>query len=57
MVPPRPPEAGIEIVLCSPDELTAMISSGEFDHALHLAAVQLAIVAGKLSLPHSVSKS
>jgi ADP-ribose pyrophosphatase len=56
IAPSRPPEPGIEVVLCSPTALEKKIRSGEFDHALHLAAVHLAIVAGKLSLPGSVPK-
>jgi ADP-ribose pyrophosphatase len=48
ITPPQPAEPGIEVVLCSPSELRAKIRSGEFDHALHLAAVHLALMAGKL---------
>jgi len=48
MIPPQPAEAGIETVLCTPADLREKIRSGEFDHALHLAAIHLALVAGKL---------
>jgi ADP-ribose pyrophosphatase len=48
IVPPQTPEPGIEVVLCSPSELHEKIRCGEFDHALHLAAIHLAMVAGKL---------
>ena len=48
ITPSQSPESGIEVVLCSPSELTLKIRSGEFDHALHLAAVHLAMIAGKL---------
>ncbi len=57
MTPPREPEEGIEIVLCSPEELAAKIRCGDFDHALHLAAVQLAVVAGKLATSFSCSRT
>ena len=46
--PPRPAEPGIETVLCPPADLREKIRSGEFDHALHLAAIHLRLVAGKL---------
>ncbi|HUE16597.1 MAG TPA: NUDIX hydrolase [Planctomycetaceae bacterium] len=48
MRPTPSPEPGIEAVLCSPADLNEKIRRGEFDHALHLAAVHLAMVAGKL---------
>jgi ADP-ribose pyrophosphatase len=48
ITPSQPPESGIEVVLCSPSDLSLKIRSGEFDHALHLAAVHLAMMAGKL---------
>jgi len=41
-------EPGIEVVLCSPSDLREKIRSGEFDHALHLAALHLGMVTGKL---------
>ncbi|HEX4132856.1 MAG TPA: NUDIX hydrolase [Pirellulales bacterium] len=47
--PPRVdyrPESGIEVQLCSRTELLRMIGSGEFDHALHLAALLLSCSAG-----------
>jgi ADP-ribose pyrophosphatase len=43
-------EEGIEVVLVSPAELGQAISSGRFDHALHVAAVLLAVLQGKLEL-------
>lgn len=45
---PPLPEPGIETVFCSPADFQEKIRCGEFDHALHLAAVHLAMVAGKL---------
>jgi ADP-ribose pyrophosphatase len=48
ITPPQPAESGIEVVLCSPSDLCTKIRSGEFDHALHLAALHLALMAGKL---------
>jgi ADP-ribose pyrophosphatase len=51
-IEPQPvAEPGIEVVLCSPSGLREKIRSGEFDHALHLAALHLGMVTGKLSLP------
>ena len=41
-------EPGIEVVLCPASELKEKIRSGEFDHALHLAALHLGMVTGKL---------
>lgn len=41
-------EPGIEVVLCSKDDLREKIRCGEFDHALHLAALHLGIATGKL---------
>jgi len=48
LVPARPLEAGIELIVCSPAELAGKIRDGEFTHALHLAVLQLAIIAGKI---------
>ena len=51
---PRPPgatiEAGIELNLVSPDELAAMIFSGEFPQQLHIGALMLAGMRGFLDL-------
>jgi ADP-ribose pyrophosphatase len=47
-VPVSCAEPGIEVVICSPTELADKIRCGEFDHALHVAALQLAMLAGKL---------
>jgi ADP-ribose pyrophosphatase len=47
-VPVSCAEAGIEVVICPLAELADKIRCGEFDHALHLAALQLAMLAGKL---------
>jgi ADP-ribose pyrophosphatase len=47
-VPQGEPEPGIEVVLYSAAELAESIRGGEFDHALHLAALHLAAVTGKL---------
>ena len=47
ITPRRLPEPGIEVVLCSPDDLQRKIQSGEFDHALHLAAIHLSTLAGR----------
>jgi ADP-ribose pyrophosphatase len=52
-VPQRPPEPGIEVVLCSPAGLSERIRCGDFNHALHLGALHLALVAGRL--PHWAS--
>ena len=48
IVPTSAAEPGIEVVLCSPFELRGKIGSGEFDHALHLAALHLGMITGKL---------
>lgn len=51
---PRPPgatiEAGIELKLVSPDELSAMIFSGEFTLQLHIGALMLAGMRGFIDL-------
>ncbi len=51
---PRPPgatiEAGIELNLVSPDELAAMIISGEFSLQLHIGALMLAGMRGFIDL-------
>lgn len=46
----RAPEAGIEVLSYSPAELVRAIAGGEFDQALHVAVVMLAVVRGKLRL-------
>lgn len=43
-------EAGIEVVACSPPDLARAIMEGQFDHALHMAPILLAILQGKLVL-------
>jgi ADP-ribose diphosphatase len=48
--PSRAPEPGIELVTYSVPELWRSVTSGEFDHALHLALLLVALVRGKLSL-------
>ena len=42
------PEAGIEVLTCSMGELKERISTSEFNHALNLAVLTLAIAKGKL---------
>ena len=42
------PEAGIEVLTCSMGELKDRISTSEFNHALNLAVLTLAIAKGKL---------
>jgi ADP-ribose pyrophosphatase len=48
IVPTPAAEPGIEVVLCSPFDLREKIGAGEFDHALHLAALHLGMMTGKL---------
>jgi len=43
-------EEGIELVVCSREELTEHITEGRLDHALNLAVVLLAILKGHLSI-------
>jgi ADP-ribose pyrophosphatase len=43
------PEAGIELVLVSRRELREMIFDGQFNHALHLALIGLALTKGLFS--------
>ena len=49
-------EEGIELVVCSREELIEHITEGRLDHALNLAVVLLAILKGHLSidLPRAV---
>lgn len=46
----RVPESEIEVLSYSPRELARAMAEGEFDHALHLAVLMLAVVRGKLRL-------
>ena len=51
----RAPESEIEVLSYSPAELARAMAEGEFDHALHVAVVMIAVVRGKLKLetaPH-----
>lgn len=41
-------EPGVEPVVCDLDEFERRFAAGEFDHALHLGAVYLAVSLGKL---------
>ena len=41
-------EADIEIIEATPEELLAMLGSGQFDHALHVAALLLCGFQGRL---------
>lgn len=43
------PEPGLEVVLLSKAEFKAAILSGEFDHALHVAIIAMALVKGHFS--------
>ena len=43
-------EEEIEVLSLSMGELRAAIGSGEFDHALHIAGLMQAVVAGKIEL-------
>jgi hypothetical protein len=45
------PEPGLEVVLATPAELSARLAEGTFDHALHVAALQLAVHRGLINLP------
>ena len=44
-------EAGVEVVMRSRAALAADLAEGRFDHALHVAALMLAVQAGRLALP------
>lgn len=46
----REPEEGIEVFTYSPEDLARETNGGEFDHALHVATVMAAVLAGKLKL-------
>ena len=45
------PEPGLAVSLHSPAEIAALIESGELDHQLHLGALLLAGLRGRLNLP------
>lgn len=47
-------EAGIDVVLLPIADLADQLADGRFDHALHLAALMLAVQAGCLVLPVKV---
>lgn len=47
-------EAGIDVVLLPIAELADQLADGRFDHALHVAALMLAVQAGCLVLPVKV---
>jgi ADP-ribose pyrophosphatase len=46
----RAPEEGIEVLSYSFAELARATAEGEFDHALHVAVVMVAVVRGKVTL-------
>ena len=45
---PWTPEAGVERLLCPAERFRGLLRTGEFDHALHLAALLMVLVKGKL---------
>lgn len=45
-----PSESGITATLHSPDDVFAMIRSGEFDQQLHIGALMLAVLRGHLTV-------
>jgi 8-oxo-dGTP pyrophosphatase MutT (NUDIX family) len=47
-------EHGVEVVTMSRAELARRVAGGEFDHALHVAALMLAVQSGRLVLPVKV---
>jgi ADP-ribose pyrophosphatase len=47
----RVPEAGIEVVRWTLEELTRALLDGRFDHSLHVSVLLAAMVRGKLKLP------
>lgn len=49
-VPGREPEEGIELLSYSFEELAKATADGEFDHALHVAVLMIAMVRGRLKL-------
>lgn len=44
------PEAGVEVVVARPDEVRGWLDEGTIDHALHVAAIFLAVKAGCLTV-------
>jgi ADP-ribose pyrophosphatase len=44
----RAPEDGIEVLTYSPAELARATAEGQFDHALHVAVLMVAVVRGKI---------
>ncbi|HUK35196.1 MAG TPA: NUDIX hydrolase [Vicinamibacterales bacterium] len=44
------PESGMEVVIQTPAQLTCALADGTFDHALHVAALLLAVQLGHLTL-------
>jgi ADP-ribose pyrophosphatase len=46
----REPEDGIEVIQYTLPELWRATAHGEFDHALHVAALMMAVVRGRLKL-------
>ena len=46
----RAPESDIEVLSYSPSELARAMAEGEFNHALHVAVLMIAVVRGKLRL-------
>lgn len=49
-VPGRTPEAGIEVVTYSLPDLWRATADGQFDHALHVAILLMAVLRGKLTI-------
>ncbi len=47
----HPPEAGIEVLTWSLQDLSQAMRDGPFDHALHVAVVMLAVLKGGITLP------
>jgi ADP-ribose pyrophosphatase len=48
--PGRAPEAGIEVVVYSLPDLWRATADGQFDHALHVAILLMAVLRGKLTI-------
>jgi ADP-ribose pyrophosphatase len=48
LVEDRVPEEGIEVLFYSVPELARATAAGEFDHALHVALLMVAVLRGKL---------
>jgi 8-oxo-dGTP pyrophosphatase MutT (NUDIX family) len=47
---PWVPEPGVDVVVASPGEMARWLNDGTFDHALHIAAIFLAVRAGCITL-------